>query len=82
MKTNNELITEGVQHIKRMLKNTDFLELEFTSTLHVTRSHNIIEGIKEELNKLSAIEKNIFYKSLQNGNMLVTKNIKLLDYYN
>lgn len=77
IKTNKELIQEGITNITNMLDNTDILELELNSKMQATRLQNIWHGILEGLT-----EKNIYFKHLKNGNMLIVKNIGLLDYKN
>lgn len=80
MKTNKELTKEFIENVKKLLEKTDILEITVHNNLHISRGIKILELVKEEINILSLTDGNIFYKDLDNGNMLLSKNIKYLNY--
>jgi len=70
MKTNVELVEELKKTVDNAMKDSDIFEMEITSSLSVSRAHNIIMAFREWIESFE-FGKKYLYKDLKNGNLLI-----------
>ena len=77
-KTVDQLVNEYMNIIKNYMKKSDILEIENTINLSTNKFIKVCNGINEKLN---AYEYEYNHKYLDNGNLLIWKDQKIINSY-